>query len=119
VAPDLEAEQIAALAQDLLALELDGVIATNTTTDLSVLKCSPPAGARGGLSGLPLHALSLSVISQLRAALGAAFPIIGVGGIVDVEHARGSIAAGATLLQLDTGFAYRGTPLLEEIVRGL
>jgi dihydroorotate dehydrogenase len=71
------------------------------------------------LSGPPLHALSLSVIGQLRAALGASFPIIGVGGIVDVEHALATLRAGATLLQVYTGFAYRGAPLLEEIVRGL
>ena len=119
VAPDLEAAQIAALAQDLRALQVDGVIATNTTTNLSLLRCSPPARAAGGLSGPPLHALSLSVIGQLRAALGASFPIIGVGGIVDVEHALATLRAGATLLQVYTGFAYRGAPLLEEIVRGL
>jgi dihydroorotate dehydrogenase len=59
------------------------------------------------------------VIMQLRAALGAAFPIIGVGGIVDAGHARASLSAGATLLQVYTGFAYRGAPLLEEILRGL
>jgi dihydroorotate dehydrogenase len=119
VAPDLDATQIAALAQDLRALELDGVIATNTTTDLSLLTTSPPSRAQGGLSGLPLHPLSLSVIGQLRAALGAAFPIIGVGGIIDAEHARASLRAGATLLQVYTGFAYRGAPLIEEIVRDL
>ena len=119
VAPDLEAAQIAALAQDLRALQVDGVIATNTTTKLSLLQRSPPARAQGGLSGLPLHELSLSVIGQLRAALGPGFPIIGVGGIVDVEHARATLRAGATLLQVYTGFAYRGAPLLEEIVRCL
>jgi dihydroorotate dehydrogenase len=119
VAPDLDAAQISALAQDLRALEIDGVIATNTTTDLSLLKASMPAEARGGLSGLPLHPLSLSVIARLRAALGAAFPIIGVGGIVDAEHARASLRAGATLLQVYTGFAYRGAPLLDEILRSL
>jgi dihydroorotate dehydrogenase len=119
VAPDLDAEQIAVLAQDLRALQLDGVIATNTTTDFSVLKMAPAAQARGGLSGLPLHRLSLSVIAQLRAELGAALPIIGVGGIVDVEHARASLRAGATLLQVYTGFAYRGAALVEEILKGL
>jgi dihydroorotate dehydrogenase len=119
VAPDLDTAQISALAQDLRTLKIDGVIATNTTTNLSALKTSPPAEARGGLSGLPLHPLSLSVIAQLRAELGSAFPIIGVGGIVDAEHARASVRAGATLLQVYTGFAYRGSPLLDEILRGL
>ena len=59
------------------------------------------------------------MIGQLRAALGPGFQIIGVGGIVDVEHARATLRAGATLLQVYTGFAYRGAPLLEEIVRCL
>ena len=119
VAPDLDAAQISALAQDVRALQLDGVIATNTTTDLSLLKTAPAAQARGGLSGLPLHRLSLSVIAQLRAELGASFPIIGVGGIIDVGHARATLQAGATLIQVYTGFAYRGAALLEEILRGL
>jgi dihydroorotate dehydrogenase len=118
IAPDLDAAQISALAQQLRST-IDGVIATNTTTNLSILKAPPPARARGGLSGLPLHALSLPVIAQLRAELGGAFPIIGVGGIVDAAHARASLHAGATLLQVYTGFAYRGAPLLEELVRGL
>jgi dihydroorotate dehydrogenase len=119
VAPDLDPAQISVLTRNLRALELDGVIATNTTTDLSLLKTAPAAQAQGGLSGLPLHRLSLSVITQLRAELGAAFPIIGVGGIVDAEHARASLRAGATLLQIYTGFAYRGAALLEEILQGL
>jgi dihydroorotate dehydrogenase len=119
VAPDLDAAQISALAHDLRALEIDGVIATNTTTDHSLLKTPLPANAGGGLSGLPLHLLSMSVITQLRAALGAAFPIIGVGGIVDARGARASLRAGATLLQVYTGFAYRGAALLDEILQDL
>jgi dihydroorotate dehydrogenase len=119
VAPDLDAAQISALGQDLRTLKIDGVIATNTSTNLSLLKTSPPSEARGGLSGLPLHALSVSMIARLRAELGAGFPIIGVGGIIDAEHARASLRAGATLLQVYTGFAYRGAPLLEEILRSL
>ena len=119
VAPDLDAAQIRALAQDLRTLRIDGVIATNTTTDLSVLKSAPAAQARGGLSGLPLHALSLTVIAQLRAELGADFPIIGVGGIADAEQARASLRAGANLIQVYTGFAYRGAALLEDILGGL
>jgi dihydroorotate dehydrogenase len=119
VAPDLDAAQIQALAQDLRALQLDGVIATNTTTDLSILKTAPAEQARGGLSGLPLHRLSLAVIAQLRAELGADFPIIGVGGIADAEQAHASLQAGANLLQVYTGFAYRGAALIEDILRGL
>ena len=119
VAPDLDAAQISTLAEDLRTLKIDGVIATNTTTNLSLLKAPPPAEVRGGLSGLPVHALSVAVIAQLRAALGPAFPIIGVGGIVDAAHARATLHAGATLLQVYTGFAYRGAALLDEILRDL
>jgi dihydroorotate dehydrogenase len=117
VAPDLTAEQISALALDLRALEVDGVIATNTSIDRSMLGKSPSAGQSGGLSGAPLHALSIKVISQLRSELGADFPIIGVGGIVDSDHALATLRAGANLIQVYTGFAYRGPILVEEILR--
>jgi dihydroorotate dehydrogenase len=119
VAPDLDAEQIQVLARDLRELQLDGVIATNTTTDLSILKTAPTVEMRGGLSGLPLHRLSLTVIARLRAELGPDFPIIGVGGIADAGQARASLSAGATLIQVYTGFAYRGAALVEDIVGGL
>jgi dihydroorotate dehydrogenase len=119
VAPDLEPAEVSALAAALRALGVDGVIATNTTTDLSALGPAWPAGQRGGLSGAPLHARSVAVISQLRAELGAGFPIIGVGGIVDAGRACATLRAGADLLQVYTGFAYRGPALLEEILAAL
>jgi dihydroorotate dehydrogenase len=119
VAPDLTPEQICALARDLRSLAVDGAIATNTTTDRSALGDMPAAAQAGGLSGAPLHPLSIRVISQLRAELGAGFPLIGVGGIVSAEHARATLRAGANLIQIYTGFAYRGSALLEEIVRAL
>jgi dihydroorotate dehydrogenase len=119
VAPDLTSEQISDLAVDLRALAIDGVIATNTSIDHSVLGKTPAAGQSGGLSGAPLHPLSVRVISQLRAELGAGFPIIGVGGIVSADHARATLRAGANLIQIYTGFAYRGPVLLEEILHEL
>lgn len=119
VAPDLSEAQVYALAQELRSLQPDGVIATNTSSDLNVLGKPPAAEQRGGLSGAPLHHLSIKLISQLRTELGADFPIIGVGGIVSAHNARESLRAGANLLQIYTGFAYRGTDLLEEIMRGL
>jgi dihydroorotate dehydrogenase len=119
VAPDLTAEQISAVAQDLRSLEIDGVIATNTSTDHSALGDAPAAAQSGGLSGAPLHPLSVKVISQLRAELGAAFPLIGVGGIVSADHARATLRAGANLIQIYTGFAYRGQALLAEIVEAI
>jgi len=109
VAPDLGESQISALARELRTLQIDGVIATNTSA----------AGQQGGLSGAPLYHLSLGVVSQLRAELGASFPIVGVGGIVNADHALGMLRAGANLLQIYTGFAYRGSALLEETLRAL
>jgi dihydroorotate dehydrogenase len=119
IAPDLDGTQISAIAASLRALGIDGVIATNTTTDLSSLGEHWPAWQRGGLSGAPLHARSVAVIAQLRAELGARFPIIGVGGIVDAQHARSALTSGADLLQIYTGFAYRGNALLDEILGAL
>ena len=116
VAPDLTSEQISALALDLRALQVDGVIATNTSIDRSMLGKSPAAAQSGGLSGAPLHALSVKVISQLRGELGANFPIVGVGGIVSADHALATLRAGANLIQIYTGFAYRGPLLVEEIL---
>jgi dihydroorotate dehydrogenase len=77
---------------------------------------APVAAQAGGLSGAPLHLRSIRVIAQLRAELGADFPLIGVGGIVSADHARATLRAGANLIQIYTGFAYRGFALLEEIV---
>lgn len=119
VAPDLDAGQVAALAANLRALGVDGVIATNTSTHLAVLGPAWPAGQCGGLSGAPLHSRSLAVIAQLRSELGAGFPIIGVGGIVSADHALATLRAGADLIQIYTGFAYRGPLLVEEILNAL
>jgi dihydroorotate dehydrogenase len=119
VAPDLEAEQICAIAGQLQGLGVDGVIATNTSTNLQCLGSNWPADRTGGVSGAPLHAASLSVIRQLREALGAQFPIIGVGGIMSADDALATLRAGANLIQIYTGFAYRGHTLLEEILDAL
>jgi dihydroorotate dehydrogenase len=119
IAPDLDSQQITVLAGELRRLEIDGVIATNTTTDMGVLASPPPAEQRGGLSGAPLHSKSVAVIAQLRAELGPGFPIVGVGGIVNADDALATLRAGANLLQLYTGFAYRGPKLLEEILQAL
>jgi dihydroorotate dehydrogenase len=119
VAPDLLPEQISALALDLRSLEVDGVIATNTSTDHSALGNAPAAAQPGGMSGAPLHPVSVRVIAQLRAELGANFPLVGVGGIVSADHALATLRAGANLIQIYTGFAYLGPQLLEEILSAL
>jgi dihydroorotate dehydrogenase len=118
IAPNLDPEQIASLAATLRSLGVEGVIATNTSNDLTSLGPWPDAH-RGGLSGAPLHALSVSVIRQLRTELGPNFPIIGVGGIVSADHALATLRAGANLIQIYTGFVYRGYRLVEEILDAL
>ena len=119
VAPDLDAEQISALGRHLRSLEVDGVIATNTSSDLDGLGAATPSEHGGGLSGAPLHPKSLRVIAQLRAEMGANFPIVGVGGILGARTALATLGAGANLIQIYTGFAYRGRSLLEEILDAL
>jgi dihydroorotate dehydrogenase len=119
IAPDLTPEQIRQLARDLRSLDIDGLIATNTSTGRDGLAGAPAAVHAGGLSGAPLHPLSVKVIAQLRAELGNGFPLIGVGGIVSADHARATLHAGANLIQIYTGFAYRGPMLLDDIVNAL
>jgi dihydroorotate dehydrogenase len=119
IAPNLDQEQLASLAATLRSLAVEGVIATNTSTDLSSLGANWPDAQRGGLSGAPLHSLSLGVIRQMRSALGPEFPIIGVGGIVSGDHALGTLNAGANLVQIYTGFANRGYGLVKEILDAL
>ncbi|HEX4151620.1 MAG TPA: quinone-dependent dihydroorotate dehydrogenase [Steroidobacteraceae bacterium] len=119
IAPDLDFAQIASVAATVRSSGVDGVIATNTTTDLSALGPAWPAEQRGGLSGAPLHARSVAVVAQLRSELGSGFPLIGVGGIVDADRALATLRAGANLLQVYTGFAYRGPALIEAVLGAL
>jgi dihydroorotate dehydrogenase len=119
IAPDLNADQVTGIVQLLRVLEVDGVIATNTTSNLQEFVKELPPNQQGGLSGAPLHRLSVRVIAQLRSALGPDYPIIGVGGIVSAESARQTLEAGANLLQIYTGFVLQGPPLMAEILASL
>jgi dihydroorotate dehydrogenase len=118
IAPDLDSDGIQAVCSAVQSLGVDGVVATNTTTDLGVLGALP-AGASGGVSGRPLLTRSLRVVKELRATLGADVPIIGVGGITDCAAACEMLHAGANLLQIYTGFVYRGPALLRAIHESL
>jgi dihydroorotate dehydrogenase len=79
----------------------------------------PHADEAGGLSGRPLAEASNRVIRRLRAALGAGFPIVGVGGVMSGADARAKLDAGADLVQLYTGLIYRGPALVSEVARAL
>lgn len=119
IAPDLDASQVDAVAAILKRHGLDGVIATNTTIARDAVKHLRHGAELGGLSGGPVFEASNRVIAQLRASLGSAFPIIGVGGVLSGADARAKRAAGADLVQIYTGFIYRGPALVNEAARAL
>jgi len=119
IAPDLDAEQIEAIAAALLRHGMDGVIATNTTLGRSAVQGQPHADEAGGLSGAPLLQASNAVVRALRQRLGPDFPIIGVGGVQSGADAQSKLQAGADLVQLYTGLIYRGPALVPEVARAL
>ena len=119
IAPDLDAAQVAAIAASLKRHAIDGVIATNTTIARDAVKALRHGNEAGGLSGAPVFEASNRVIAQLRRALGAAYPIIGVGGVMSAADARAKIAAGANLVQVYTGFIYQGPALIDAAARAL
>ncbi|MES2994387.1 MAG: quinone-dependent dihydroorotate dehydrogenase [Pseudomonadota bacterium] len=119
IAPDLDETQVDAIAATLQRHAIDGVIATNTTIARDAVKHLAHGDEAGGLSGAPVFAASNRVIAQLRAALGSAFPIIGVGGVMSAADARAKIAAGANLVQIYTGFIYQGPALVAAAARAL
>jgi dihydroorotate dehydrogenase len=116
LSPDLSSDELAATAQVIRELGLDGVIATNTTLDRAAVAGLRHAQRPGGLSGEPLRERSLAVIGQLRRLLGADMPLIGVGGISSAADAAAMFAAGADLIQVYTGLIYRGPGLVRELV---
>ncbi len=119
IAPDLDDAQLEAIAKCLLKHKLDGVIATNTTVSRAGVAKLRHAGESGGLSGAPLRDVSTAVIRKLARLLDGAVPIIGVGGVMGAADARDKLAAGASLVQVYTGFIYRGPRLIGEILRAL
>jgi dihydroorotate dehydrogenase len=122
IAPDLDDDAISAVCDEAMRAGLAGVVATNTTTSRAHL-ATPPAVVEaigeGGLSGKPLFARAVTVVSRVRARVGASACVIGVGGVDDVETTLAMLRAGADLVQLYTGFVYRGPLLARTIARGL
>jgi len=120
IAPDLQREELQQIAVLLLELKLDGVIATNTTLQRpSEWPLGALADEKGGLSGAPVHELSIATVRELRRLLGNAFPIIGVGGVTSAEQALAMRAAGADLVQIYTGLVYRGPDLINDVLRAM
>ncbi len=119
IAPDIDGNQIKNIADALLRHKIDSVIATNTTITRDTVKHLEYGQETGGLSGAPVKNLSTHVIRCLKAELGDAIPIIGVGGILSGEDAREKIEAGASLVQILTGMIYSGPGLVRECVQAL
>jgi dihydroorotate dehydrogenase len=119
VAPDNSSDEEKAMAEALLACEMDAVIISNTTLDREGLQDQAQAEETGGLSGKPVFEKSTACIERMRKFLGSDMPIIGVGGIFSAEDALAKVDAGANLVQLYTGFIYRGPELIEEVAQAL
>lgn len=119
IAPDLESEQIKQIADALVEFEIDAVIATNTTASREGVEGLAHGEETGGLSGRPLFGKSTDVVARLSQALQGAIPVIGCGGIASTEDARRKFEAGADLIQIYTGFIYRGPALIREIVKNV
>ncbi len=118
IAPDMDTEEVRLVAASLEANGIEAVIATNTTISRDAVAGLPGADERGGLSGRPVFEPSNTVIRELRRHLPD-MPIIGVGGIDSGQAALAKVEAGADLVQLYSGFIYRGPALVGECARAL
>ena len=119
IAPDLEDEQIQSIADLLRQHRMDGVIATNTTLSRAEVEGLPNANEAGGLSGAPVFERSTAVLKKLAGHLKGEVPIIGVGGIMQGADAVAKLDAGASLVQLYSGFIYRGPDLVGEVAKAI
>jgi dihydroorotate dehydrogenase len=118
IAPDLTDEQLLDIIEIVATTKIDGVIATNTTISRKGIS-SENKKEMGGLSGKPLNKRATEVIQFLSEKSNKAFPIIGVGGIHSAEDALEKLDAGASLVQLYTGFIYEGPSLIKKINKAI
>ena len=122
IAPDLTISQLDDIVSIIEQVNIDGVIATNTTinrVNLNTNKVQLDSIGQGGLSGKPLKNKSLEVIAYLHKKSNGSFPIIGVGGIYNADDAMDALNAGATLVQVYSGFIYEGPALVKNICKGI
>lgn len=119
IAPDIADPDLPTVAEALRRHRIDAVIATNTTFSRAGVEGLPHAEEAGGLSGAPLRDRATAVVRQLAELLAGELPIIASGGIMRGADAAARIAAGASLVQLYTGFIYRGPALIQEAIRTL
>ena len=122
VSPDIPREELDEILNYCMISGVDGIVAGNTTTSREGLATSASRIAkigRGGLSGAPLFSRSLEIVKHIRQYTGGRMPIIGVGGIMGPEQARQMLDAGASLVEICTGFIYEGPGTVKKIVKGL
>ena len=117
IAPDLDLKSIREIAALMLESGFEGIIATNTTVSRDAVRDHPLAKESGGLSGKPLFSPSTEVLRELVKALKGNIPVIGVGGIMSAADAMAKVNAGASLVQIYTGFIYRGPDLIRDAVK--
>lgn len=116
IAPDMTDEEIAQVAEIIVDSGMDGVIATNTTLSREGVEGLRHADEAGGLSGAPVREQSTHVVKVLAETLQGRLPIIAVGGITKGKHAAEKIKAGASLVQIYSGFLYKGPALIRQSV---
>lgn len=116
IAPDMTDEETVEVAKALIETGMDAVIATNTTLSRDGIKGLEHADEAGGLSGAPVREQSTHIVKVLANELAGLLPIIAVGGITEGKHAAEKIAAGASLVQIYSGFIYKGPALIREAV---
>jgi dihydroorotate dehydrogenase len=116
IAPDMSDEETALVAAALIESGMDAVIATNTTLSRQGVEGLPHADEAGGLSGSPVREQSTHIVKVLAAELAGRLPIIAAGGITEGKHAAEKIAAGASLVQIYSGFIYKGPALIRQSV---
>ena len=122
ISPDLPDEAVDAVTDTMISTPLDGIVATNGTYSREGLRTSRTTIGKignGRLSGQPLTRRAVEVVRRIRERSGGAYPIIGVGGLMSPDDVRAMLDAGASLVQLYTGYIYEGPRLLRKICRRL
>jgi len=119
IAPDLSKQELIHITSNLIKYDIDAVIATNTTTDFSLITGLKNSSEIGGLSGRPLQYKSTNIIKKLSKELKNKISIIGVGGIDSLISAREKINAGAHLLQIYSSLIYKGPKIVKKIIKYL
>lgn len=120
ISPDLDEEQLDSIIEVMVELSIDGIVATNTTTSREGLSTDAEAVAaigNGGLSGAPITEKAIRTVKYIHEKTSGNFPIIGVGGIMTEEDALAMLDAGASLIQVYTGFIYNGPLFVRRICK--